>query len=85
MLFVGEAPGLYTVIASAGDLVARAAVEVHPREAVQEVQVMGQGSVSDVHTSDLWIYQGNDGRDYAVTGTWGYTNNTRSVGTVARV
>lgn len=32
---------------------------------------MGQGSVNNVHTSDLWIYEGNDGRDYAVTGTWG--------------
>jgi hypothetical protein len=69
--FVGEQPGLYTITASAGDLVARTMVEVHPREAVQEIEIMGQGSVSDVHTSDLWIYQGNDGRDYAVTGTWG--------------
>ncbi len=69
--FVGEVPGLYTVVASAGDLVARATVDVSPREAVREVQVLGQGSVSDVHTSDLWIYEGNDGRDYAVTGTWG--------------
>ncbi|MDA1103208.1 MAG: Ig-like domain-containing protein [Gemmatimonadetes bacterium] len=69
--FVGEVPGLYTVIATAGDLLARTTVDVAPREAVQEVQVQGQGSVSDVHTSDLWIYEGNDGRDYAVTGTWG--------------
>ena len=69
--FMGEVPGLYTVVASAGDLLARTVIEVTPREAVQEVQVLGQGSVSDVHTSDLWIYEGNDGRDYAVTGTWG--------------
>jgi hypothetical protein len=69
--FVGEVPGLYTIMASAGDLVARTTVDVAPREAVQEIQVHGQGSVSDVHTSDLWIYEGNDGRDYAVTGTWG--------------
>ena len=27
--------------------------------------------MSDVHTSDLWIWEGTDGRDYAVTGTWG--------------
>jgi hypothetical protein len=69
--FVGEVPGLYTVMASAGDLLARTTVDVAPREAVQEIEVLGQGSVSDVHTSDLWIYEGNDGRDYAVTGTWG--------------
>lgn len=69
--FVGEVPGLYTVMASAGDLVARTTVDVAPREAIQEIEVHGQGSISDVHTSDLWIYEGNDGRDYAVTGTWG--------------
>jgi hypothetical protein len=69
--FVGEVPGLYTIMASAGDLVASTTVDVAPREAVQEVQILGQGSVSDVHTSDLWVYEGVDGRDYAVTGTWG--------------
>jgi len=69
--FVGEQPGLYTIMASAGDLMARTTVEVHPREAIQEIEIMGQGSVYDVHTSDLWIFEGNDGRDYAVTGTWG--------------
>ncbi len=69
--FVGEVPGIYTVMASAGSLSAFTTVEVAPREAVQEIQVHGQGSVADVHTSDLWIYEGNNGRDYAVTGTWG--------------
>ncbi len=69
--FVGEVPGLYTVMASAGDLFARTTVDVAPREAVQQIEVQGQGSMSEVHTSDLWIFEGNDGRDYAVTGTWG--------------
>jgi hypothetical protein len=69
--FVGEVPGVYTVMASAGPLAARRTIEVTPRRAVQELEVHGQGSVSDSHTSDLWIYEGNDGRDYAVTGTWG--------------
>lgn len=69
--FVGEVPGLYTIVASAGELMARTTVDVSPREAIQEIEVHGQGSVSNVHTSDLWIYEGNDRRDYAVTGTWG--------------
>jgi hypothetical protein len=69
--FVGETPGQYTVIASAGDLVARTMVDVRPRNVVREVEVQGQGSVDDVHTSDLWVFEGLDGRDYAVTGTWG--------------
>mgnify|MGYP000526603839 CR=1 FL=1 len=56
---------------TAGDLVATRNVDIRPREAVREVEVMGQGSVNEVHTSDLWVYEGVDGRDYAVTGTWG--------------
>ncbi len=69
--FVGEIPGIYTVVATAGSLVAQQTVDVRPRGAVQEIEMTGQGSVSDSHTSDLWIYEGVDGRDYAITGTWG--------------
>ncbi len=69
--FVGEVPGQYTIVATAGDLVATRNVDIRPREAVREVEVMGQGSVDEVHTSDLWVYEGVDGRDYAITGTWG--------------
>lgn len=69
--FVGEEPGLYTIMASAGGLVGTTTVDVRPRNAVQEVEILGQGSVDNVHTSDLWVYEGRDGRDYAVTGTWG--------------
>jgi hypothetical protein len=69
--FVAEVPGRYTVLALAGPLTARAAVRVTPREAVQRIELQGQGSVSNVHTSDLWVFEGVDGRDYAVTGTWG--------------
>src|SRR5690606_18102438 len=46
-------------------------VDVAPRAVVREVEVQGQGSVNQVHTSDLWVFEGADGRDYAVTGTWG--------------
>jgi hypothetical protein len=69
--FVAEVPGRYTVLAMSGPLSARAAVRVTPREVVRRVEFQGQGRVSDVHTSDLWVYEGLDGRDYAVTGTWG--------------
>jgi len=69
--FVGETPGVYTILATAGDLVARRTIDIRPREAIREIEIMGQGSVDDVHTSDLWVYEGVDGRDYAVTGTWG--------------
>ena len=32
---------------------------------------VGTGLVNDKHTSDFWVFEGVDGRDYAVTGTWG--------------
>jgi hypothetical protein len=68
--FVAEVPGRYTVLAISGPLVARTTVLIHGREAVQEIELQGRGSVSSSHTSDLWVFEGVNGRDYAVTGTW---------------
>lgn len=34
-------------------------------------EVVGRGPVSRTFTSDVWVFQGVDGRDYAYTGTWG--------------
>lgn len=34
-------------------------------------ETVGRGSVTGSHTSDLWVFRGVDGRDYAYTGTWG--------------
>ena len=33
--------------------------------------MFGRGIVNDRHTSDFWIFEGVDGGDYGVTGTWG--------------
>lgn len=68
--FVAEVPGRYTVLALSGPLTARHTVLVHGRDAVQEVELQGRGSVGNQHTSDLWVFEGLDGRDYAITGTW---------------
>lgn len=68
--FVAEVPGRYTVLAMSGPLVARSTVVVHGREAVQEIELQGRGAVTNSHTSDLWVFEGVDGRDYAITGTW---------------
>ena len=38
---------------------------------MQRVKVMGRGTITNVHTSDLWPFTGKDGRDYALVGTWG--------------
>jgi len=67
--FVADVPGLYTVVASAGPLQARRSLEVVPRDVVQSVEVMGQGRITDHYTSDLWVFEGVNGRDYAITGS----------------
>ena len=70
-LFAAEVPGRYTLLASAGDVVARAVVEARPRDARRRISVTGRGSITNVHTSDFWPWTGRDGRDYALVGTWG--------------
>ena len=69
--FVANEPGLYTVTASCGPVVSRMTVNAAPRDVQRKVELVGHGTVSDKHTSDFWIWEGVDGRDYAVTGTWG--------------
>jgi hypothetical protein len=88
--FVAEVAGQYTLLANAGPITARKVIDVRPRDVVRNVQVMGKGSVSDVHTSDLWVFEGVDGRDYAVTGTWGadgyaYFWDVTDPGSIAKV
>jgi hypothetical protein len=68
--FVAEKPGTYVVHASSGNASGSVEFRVEGREVAEQVQLLGHGAVSDVHTSDLWVWEGVDGRDYAVTGTW---------------
>jgi len=67
--FVAYFPGVYTVVANVPGRAARTSLEVHPRHASQEVTFVGQGQVNNERTSDLWVWEGVDGRDYAITGT----------------
>lgn len=69
--FVADEPGLYAIAVSSGPTVARKAVNIIPRNVKRKIELVGKGMVSDKHTSDFWIWQGVDGRDYGVTGTWG--------------
>jgi len=69
--FVADEPGLYAVAVASGPHVARMSVNVIPRNVKREIELVGKGLVNDKHTSDFWIWQGIDGRDYGVTGTWG--------------
>ena len=68
--FVAEQPGLYTVVALSGDRLARRTVRAVPRKVAREVEFLGHARVSDRVTGDLWVWEGVDGRDYAVHGTW---------------
>ena len=70
-LFTAEVPGRYTLLASTGGVTARKAFEVKPRDVRRKIGVTGRGSITNVHTSDLWPWTGKDGRDYAIVGTWG--------------
>ncbi len=67
--FVAEKGGIYTVIAMAAGHTAQHTIEITPRHVSREVKFIGRAPVTDVRTSDLWIWQGVDGRDYAITGT----------------
>lgn len=69
--FVANHSGLYTLMARNGNSIDEVTVKINPRNAARTIEVLGNGAVTDVATSDLWIWEGIDGRDYAVTGTWG--------------
>ena len=74
--FVAERSGTYTVIATAGTHTATRTVSIESRDVTREVEVVGRGKVLDRRSSDLWVWEGTDGRDYAVTGTWGADGHT---------
>ena len=69
--FVAERSGTYTVIATSGSHSAVATIAIEPRDVHREIEVVGRGRVLDRRSSDLWVWEGTDGRDYAITGTWG--------------
>ena len=69
--FVADEAGKYTITASCGVAAASKTLKITPREVSRKIEQVGHGSVSDRHTSDFWVWEGVDGGDYAVTGTWG--------------
>ena len=66
---VADVPGVYTAVASTGGARAEYSFRVVSRAAVRELEIVGQGRESRVFTTDLWIWEGVDGRDYALTGS----------------
>ena len=67
--FVAERPGSYRVVANAGTVSAGAVAEVREREVGQAPDLVGNGLTYHTTSSDLWVFRGVDGRDYAYVGT----------------
>jgi hypothetical protein len=67
--FVAELPGEYTVFAIAGGQIAQKNISVSGRDVGRNIKILGRGQVTNVQSSDIWICEGADGRDYAVTGS----------------
>ncbi len=74
--FVAEQQGVYTVIAMSGSAIGRASVRITQRDVSREIEFLGQARLPDHRTSDLWVWEGLDGRDYAIVGSWGGPGNT---------
>ncbi|MEM7415247.1 MAG: Ig-like domain-containing protein [Gemmatimonadota bacterium] len=67
--YVADVPGIHTVVATVGSQSARHAFRALPRDAVQELEVVGHGAEDWYRTTDLWALEGMDGRDYVITGS----------------
>lgn len=69
--FVANAPGLYTVVATIGRRAATAEIHARPRPLRRPISLVGRhpAPAGTGATTDLWVFEGVDGRDYAYTGT----------------
>jgi len=67
--FVADLPGVYTVVARTGQVSASTVVRVAERGVRRPIELVGHGRVKDRATSDLWVWEAPNGRDYAMTGT----------------
>ena len=74
--FVANMPGYYTLVARSGNSTARQTVRVNARNVKKRLELIGHSLIRDVHTSDFWVWEGADGHDYAITGTWGGSGDT---------
>lgn len=67
--YVADVPGIHTVVATAGGVNARHTFRAMPRDVVQELEIVGHGAEDWYRTTDLWAFEGLDGRDYVITGS----------------
>jgi len=69
--FVADIAGEYVINASFGNTNSSIQVKAVNRDIQKEIVKLGLGEVFDRRTSDAWFFEGTDGKDYGVSGTWG--------------
>jgi choice-of-anchor B domain-containing protein len=70
-VFVAEQPGRYTITAILGpQRLERTVIDVTPRTPEGELVRVGHGLTVGHHAGDTWAFEGVDGRDYALIGTF---------------
>lgn len=70
-VFVAEEPGRYRVSALIGEDIARSTIlEIAPRAITARLEAVGRGPLVGHHAGDTWAFEGADGRDYAIIGTF---------------
>jgi hypothetical protein len=70
-VIVANEPGLYGVTAQIGDVWREVLVRALPRPPRRPVRLISHGVVpTGQATTDLWVFEGLDGRDYVYTGTY---------------
>jgi hypothetical protein len=69
--FVADDAGVYRITATVGSISEVAEVTAAPRPPRWDVKLKAHGVVPAEAgaTTDLWVFEGTDGRDYAYTGT----------------
>ncbi len=65
---VADVPGEFTVVARSGHLRRTRIFEAVPRRVVRSMEIVGRGRQERVYSTDFWVFQGVDGRDYALVG-----------------
>ena len=68
--FVADVSGLYTVNSHFGNVTSSTKIKVTDRDIKRDIVQLGTGDVFDKHTSDAWFFEGVDGKDYGVSGTF---------------
>ena len=70
-VFVAEEEGTYTVTATMGRGIEQSIViGAEPRRYNARVEKVGRGPIDTHHSGDMWVFEGDDGRDYAYIGTF---------------